>query len=75
VKPTLPIKDFVAGETRFAILERTNPERAAELAELIQADADERWRFYEQLASIHRSVPHLARDEAVAAENAKGAEA
>jgi pyruvate-ferredoxin/flavodoxin oxidoreductase len=75
VKPTLPIKDFVAGETRFAILERTNPERAAELAELIQADADERWRFYEQLASIHRSVPHLAHDEAVAAENAKGAEA
>ncbi len=78
VKPTMPIKDFVAGETRFAILERTNPERAAELAELIQADADERWRFYEQLAGIHRSVPHLAHGEAaaaVAAESAKGDEA
>ena len=63
VKPTMPIKDFVASETRFAILERTNPERAAELAELIQADADERWRFYEQLPGIHRSVPHLAHGE------------
>ncbi len=58
-KPSMPIKDFVATETRFAILERTNPERAAELAELIQQDADERWRYYEQLAGMHRSVPHL----------------
>ncbi len=58
-KPSMPIKDFVASETRFAILERTDPERAAELAELIQADADERWRYYEQLAGMHRSVPHL----------------
>ena len=32
------------------ILERTHPERAAELAALAQADADERWRYYEQLA-------------------------
>ncbi len=58
-KPSMPIKEFVASETRFAILERTDPERAAELAELIQADADERWRYYEQLAGMHRSVPHL----------------
>ena len=58
-KPSIPIREFVAGETRFAILERTNPERAAELAELAQADADERWRYYEQLAGIHRTIPHL----------------
>ena len=51
-------------ETRFAILQRTDPERAAELAELIQADADERWRYYEQLAGMHRSVPHLHAAEA-----------
>ena len=58
-KPSMPISEFVATETRFAILQRTDPERAAELAELIQADADERWRYYEQLAGMHRSVPHL----------------
>ena len=53
------MRDFVATETRFAILERTHPERAAELAALAQADADERWRYYEQLAGMQRTVPHL----------------
>jgi pyruvate-ferredoxin/flavodoxin oxidoreductase len=57
--PSIPVKDFVATETRFAILQRTNPERAADLAALAQADADERWRYYEQLAGIHRSIPHI----------------
>ncbi len=57
--PSIPIADFVATETRFAVLKRTHPERAAELATLAQADADERWRYYEQLADIARTVPHL----------------
>ncbi len=56
--PSIPVRDFVATETRFAILERTHPERAAQLAVLAQADADERWRYYEQLAGMHRTVPH-----------------
>ncbi|HET9443937.1 MAG TPA: pyruvate:ferredoxin (flavodoxin) oxidoreductase, partial [Acidimicrobiales bacterium] len=59
-KPSIPIRDFVATETRFAILERTHPERAAQLAILAQADADERWRYYEQLAGLLRTVPHLS---------------
>ncbi|HEX2755577.1 MAG TPA: pyruvate:ferredoxin (flavodoxin) oxidoreductase [Candidatus Limnocylindrales bacterium] len=58
-KPTIPIADFVATETRFAVLQRTDPERAAELATLAQADADGRWRYYEQLAGMERTVPHL----------------
>jgi pyruvate-ferredoxin/flavodoxin oxidoreductase len=57
--PSIPIRDFVATETRFAVLERTHPERAAELAALAQADADERWRYYAQLAGIERTVPHI----------------
>ena len=64
-KPSMPISEFVATETRFAILQRTDPEKAAELAELIQADADERWRYYEQMSGMHRSVPHLHPVEAV----------
>ena len=59
-KPSIPVRDFVATETRFAVLERTHPERAAQLAELAQADADERWRYYEQLAGVLRTVPHLS---------------
>jgi len=61
--PTIPIRDFVASETRFAVLARTHPERAAELADLAQGDADERWRYYEQLAGVHRSIPHVHHDE------------
>ena len=54
-KPSIPVREFVGDETRFAILERTHPERAAELAALAQADVDERWRYYEQLAG---DAPH-----------------
>ena len=57
--PSIPIRDFAATETRFAILERTQPERAAHLAALAQADADERWRYYTQLAGMERTVPHV----------------
>ena len=57
--PTIPIRDFVGTETRFAILERTQPQRAAELAALAQADADERWRYYTQLVGVQRTVPHV----------------
>jgi pyruvate-ferredoxin/flavodoxin oxidoreductase len=58
-RPSIPVSEFVASETRFAVLARTQPERAADLAELAQADVDERWRYYEQLAAMHRSVPHV----------------
>ena len=61
--PSIPIRDFVATETRFAVLQGTHPERAAELAELAQADADERWHYYQQLAGIERTVPHVHRPD------------
>jgi pyruvate-ferredoxin/flavodoxin oxidoreductase len=56
------VRDFVATEARYAILGRTQPERAAHLAALVQADVDERWRYYEQLAAMERAIPH-ERDE------------
>jgi pyruvate-ferredoxin/flavodoxin oxidoreductase len=76
--PSMPISEFVSSETRFAILQRTQPERAAELAELSQADADERWRYYSQLADVQRSVPSLEHEPSAvspdgpAANNGKG---
>jgi pyruvate-ferredoxin/flavodoxin oxidoreductase len=70
--PSMPIKEFVAGETRFAILQRTDPERAAMLAELSQADADERWRYYSQLADVQRSIPHLEHEPAAAPADGPG---
>ncbi|MEX2550669.1 MAG: pyruvate:ferredoxin (flavodoxin) oxidoreductase [Nitriliruptoraceae bacterium] len=55
--PKQPVSDFLESEGRFGVLARTHPERAAELAILAQADVDERWRYYEQLAGIERTKP------------------
>jgi pyruvate-ferredoxin/flavodoxin oxidoreductase len=68
---TVPLADFMNSETRFAALQRTDPERADELAQLAQADADERWRYYAQLAEIERSVPHLPATNGEAAHEAE----
>jgi len=57
-KPSLPLREFLQSEARFAMLRRSDPERAEHLAALAQADADERWRFYEQLAGVERTLPH-----------------
>jgi pyruvate-ferredoxin/flavodoxin oxidoreductase len=57
-EPAIPVAEFAATEARFAALQRTHPERAAELGALLQADADERWRYYTQLATVERTVPH-----------------
>jgi pyruvate-ferredoxin/flavodoxin oxidoreductase len=53
--PSLPLRDFLLSEGRFAMLERSDPGEAARLLELAQKDADERWRFYAQLAELERT--------------------
>jgi pyruvate-ferredoxin/flavodoxin oxidoreductase len=65
--PSMPISEFADIETRFAVLKRSNPGRAAELAELLQDDANERYRYYEQLSAIKQTIPHVD-DDAAAAE-------
>jgi pyruvate-ferredoxin/flavodoxin oxidoreductase len=67
----MSIKDFVADEGRYAMLARANPEHARVLLELAQADVDERWRYYEQLAAVERSMP-VASPAAADAEAAEG---
>ena len=56
-KPTIPLKEFALKEARYAMLARANPEHSERLLALAQRDVDERWRFYEQMAGIERSVP------------------
>ena len=48
--PKLPVKEFMALETRFKSLEKTHPDRAKKLMELAQNDVDVRWTTYEELA-------------------------
>jgi pyruvate-ferredoxin/flavodoxin oxidoreductase len=55
--PKMAFKEFAAKEGRFAMLTRAHPERADDLFELAQADIDSRWRLYEQMAGVHRTVP------------------
>ncbi|MBI1351471.1 MAG: pyruvate:ferredoxin (flavodoxin) oxidoreductase [Actinomycetales bacterium] len=62
--PTVPVRDFLQKETRFAVLERTDPPRAEHLQALAQADVDERWHYYEQLAGVERTIPVDAHEEA-----------
>jgi pyruvate-ferredoxin/flavodoxin oxidoreductase len=48
--PKLPLREFTQLETRFKILERSNPERAKALSKLAQEDIYVRWKIYEHLA-------------------------
>ena len=58
--PSIPVRDFMMNETRFSMLTRANPARAERLAQLAQADVDERWHYYSQLAGVERTLPHEA---------------
>jgi pyruvate-ferredoxin/flavodoxin oxidoreductase len=57
--PSIPLAEFLDAEGRFAMLSRANPDDADELRALAQADVDERWRYYSQIAGIERSFAHL----------------
>lgn len=56
--PRKKFKDFAASEARFAMLERSNPNRAQELFEMAQLDINERHHYYQQLAGVERELVH-----------------
>ena len=49
-KPTLPVADLMATETRFKFVRQQNPERYEELVKKSQAQIDERVAFYTKMA-------------------------
>ncbi len=49
-KPSVPLREFYASETRFRRIALANPERAETLLGLAQAGVDERWEQYAKLA-------------------------
>ncbi|MFO1019830.1 MAG: pyruvate:ferredoxin (flavodoxin) oxidoreductase [Planctomycetales bacterium] len=55
--PSIPFRTFAEEEGRFAMLLRSDPERAERLIQLAQGDVSERWRFYEQMAGVERNAP------------------
>jgi len=56
--PKIPLEAFAMKEARFAMLERTDPERARALLDRAQADVDARRHLYEQFAGIERGPEH-----------------
>jgi len=69
-KPKIPFEEFAKKEARFAMLVRSNPERAKMLFGLAQQDIDDQWSYYEQLAGIEREIV----DEMEGQESEVGAE-
>jgi len=67
--PKGSLAEWAAGETRFAALARTQPERAQTLLHLAEADAKARRAFYEHVASLRVELP----DEAEAGPDAEAA--
>jgi pyruvate-ferredoxin/flavodoxin oxidoreductase len=59
-EPTVPYAEFAGTEARFAMLRRSDPDRAAELMRLAQNDVSARWLYYQQLAGLERSAPEHA---------------
>jgi pyruvate-ferredoxin/flavodoxin oxidoreductase len=57
-KPTTSLREFALAETRFSMLARKDSERSDRLLALAEADADERWRLYSQMAGMERTVAH-----------------
>ena len=57
-KPTIPLTAFTDKEARYAMLRRTDPDRADMLMRRAQDDVDARWHLYEQTAGIERGSAH-----------------
>jgi len=68
--PSIPLEQYMRNETRFTLLNNSQPQRAKELQELAQSDVDYRWRLYESLAQVHAAhdvkvgeVVHAVKEE------------
>ncbi len=51
-EPSVPIKELMQSETRFSMLARSHPEEADMLAELAQENVNQRYEYYQKLASL-----------------------
>ncbi len=50
--PSIPLHDYTKREGRYTMLERSNPELAAELLVKAQEDVDRQWRIYSARAAM-----------------------
>jgi pyruvate-ferredoxin/flavodoxin oxidoreductase len=67
-EPSLPYGDFAMAEGRFAMLARSNPDRAKALVQLAEDDVAQRWKVYSQMTDVERSAPGHADGGAIEAD-------
>ncbi len=53
--PKIPLKEYVYRETRFKMLTKSHPERAAELLDAAQEHVKEVWKIYSHMAAMDYS--------------------
>jgi pyruvate-ferredoxin/flavodoxin oxidoreductase len=70
-EPTVDLEQFAYNETRFRMLQQSDPSRAADLMQLAKADVRQRWNEYQELAK--QPGPEEAKAKAEAATEAAGA--
>ena len=55
--PKTPLKQYAQNETRFTMLNRSNPEAAERFLKGAQKDIEDRWKLYKHLASMEYGTP------------------
>jgi pyruvate-ferredoxin/flavodoxin oxidoreductase len=55
--PSLPLDEYMYGETRFRTLQKSDPERAAMLLAQAKQDVLGRYHIYKQLAELNFELP------------------
>ncbi|MFT5315503.1 MAG: pyruvate-ferredoxin/flavodoxin oxidoreductase [Candidatus Krumholzibacteriia bacterium] len=54
--PKIPVADFIAGENRFQMLAKSNPDEAKRLAEMGQSFVDRKWVTLKHMAALKYEV-------------------
>ena len=50
--PSVPLADYIYNETRYKMLQKSDPETAAQLLEAAQANVNKRWAQYAKMADL-----------------------
>jgi pyruvate-ferredoxin/flavodoxin oxidoreductase len=56
-EPSISFEDYAYNETRWKMLAKAMPERAADLLKQAQADTTSRWHMYKQMAELQYEAP------------------
>ncbi|HEX6293487.1 MAG TPA: pyruvate:ferredoxin (flavodoxin) oxidoreductase [Herpetosiphonaceae bacterium] len=61
--PTVPLEQYAYNETRYRMLQQSDPERAAAVMEQAKQDSVQRWQMYRTLAALYEGTTKEAEAE------------